>query len=142
MIIEPLKGVGPVGFGMSGEQIETLVGRPISIQQGNETGWVIWDYGRVEVAGAYFRDNKLTSLFIVPTPETILWRKVLHRMRAEAIKELIAANGHGCDFIPSCHPAVRPQIISQTAGLHFALKDDYCDDIEVLSLQSLASMTT
>jgi hypothetical protein len=141
MIIEPLRGVGPLDFGMTEEQIERLLGRPISVQRFNEHETASWDYGWSEISSMYFVNGKLSSLLIVTAAETILWGKVLHQIPTETLEELLISNEHEFVSIPSCHPLVRPQIISRTAGLCFTLRGGCCDDVEVLSLESAAAMT-
>lgn len=141
MIIKPLIGVGPLSFGMVGEQVKSLLGRPISVQRFNEHETASWDYGWHEISSLYFLDGKLSSLLIMTAAETMLWEKVLHQMPTETLEELLISNEHEFVSIPSCHPLVRPQIISQTAGLCFTLRDGCCDGVEVLSLESAAAMT-
>ena len=135
MVIHPGKGVGGITFGATVDEVKAILGEPSSVR--NSEGLCTLDYVDKEFGGAYFFADKLVTIIVAPTEDTILWDKPLYRMSEIELEGLLSSHGHAFTSIPRRHPAIFDQLDAPTAGLTFSLLENCCDDIVVGELRNV-----
>lgn len=101
LIIEPLKGYGDIKFGMSREDVVSILGEPSNLEEldpiidGNESTSVLYDYDDLGISICFEGiDEMLVTSISTSDEEAILFSERIYDMNRNQIIDLMKRNSY------------------------------------------------
>ena len=101
LIIEPLKGYGDIKFGMSIDEVVSVLGTPSNLEEldpiieGNESSSILYDYDDLAVSICFEGvDKMLVSSISTINEDATLFGEKIYDMNRNQVIELMKKNGY------------------------------------------------